>query len=85
MWYYIPKVNAHQTRCARSLKNGHNGGNAYEKNDFALSVNSETPSSIGYILFGIWLVGILAMIILVIKSSIRLQNLKKSALPLQNP
>lgn len=31
MWYYIPKVNAHQTRCARSLKNGHNGGNAYEK------------------------------------------------------
>ena len=54
-------------------------------NDFALSVNSETPSSIGYILFGIWLVGILAMIILVIKSSIRLQNLKKSALPLQNP
>ena len=23
MWYYIPKVNAHQTRCARSLKNGY--------------------------------------------------------------
>ena len=56
-------------------------GNADWMNDFALSVNSETPSSIGYILFGIWLVGILAMIILVIKSSIRLQNLKKSALP----
>ena len=33
MWYYIPEANAHQTRCARSLKNGHNGGNAYEKND----------------------------------------------------
>lgn len=33
MWYYIHRVNAHQTRCARSLKNGHNGGNAYEKND----------------------------------------------------
>lgn len=31
MWYYIHRVNAHQTRCARSLKNGHNGGNAYEK------------------------------------------------------
>ena len=60
-------------------------GNADWMNDFALSVNSETPSSIGYILFGIWLVGILAMIILIIKSSIRLQNLKKSALPLQNP
>ncbi|MCB6946391.1 hypothetical protein LIZ84_00795 [Roseburia faecis] len=27
MWYYIHRVNAHQTRCARSLKNGHNGGN----------------------------------------------------------
>ena len=54
-------------------------------NDFALSVNSETPSIAGYILLVIWLVGILAMIILVIKSSIRLQNLKKSALPLQNP
>ena len=41
-------------------------GNADWMNDFALSVNSETPSSIGYILFGIWLLGILAMIILVI-------------------
>ena len=51
-------------------------GTTNRMNDFALSVNSETPSSIGYILFGIWLVGILAMIILVIKSSIRLQNLK---------
>ena len=27
LWYYIHRVNAHQTRCARSLKNGHNGGN----------------------------------------------------------
>ena len=60
-------------------------GNTDWMNDFALSVNSETPSIAGYILLGIWLVGILAMIILVIKSSIRLQNLKKSALPLQNP
>ena len=56
-------------------------GNADWMNDFALSVNSETPSSIGYILFGIWLVGILAMIILIIKSSIRLQNLKNLHFP----
>ncbi|MCI6304683.1 MAG: BlaR1 family beta-lactam sensor/signal transducer [Blautia sp.] len=53
-------------------------------NDFTLSVNSEAPSIAGYILLGIWIVGILAMIILVIKSSLRLRNLEKSALPLQN-
>ena len=35
-------------------------------NDFALSVNSKTPSIAGYILLGIWIAGILAMIILVI-------------------
>ena len=59
-------------------------GNGDWINDFALSVNSETPSIAGYILLGIWLVGILAMIILVIKSTLRLRNLQKSALPLQN-
>ena len=53
-------------------------------NNFTLSVNSETPSIAGYILFGIWVVGILAMIILVIKSSLHLLSLKKSSLPLQN-
>lgn len=60
-------------------------GNTDWMNDFALSVNSKTPSIAGYILLGIWIVGIFAMIILVIKSSLRLRNLKKSALPLQNP
>ena len=60
-------------------------GNTDWMNDFSLSVNSETPSIAGYILLGIWIVGIFAMIILVIKSSLRLRNLKKSALPLQNP
>ena len=54
-------------------------------NDFTLSVNSEAPSIAGYILLGIWIVGIFAMIILVIKSSLRLRNLKNSALPLQTP
>ena len=53
-------------------------------NDFALSVNKDTPSVTGYILLGIWIVGMLAMMILVIKSSLRLRNLEKSALPLQN-
>ena len=59
-------------------------GNTNWMNDFTLSVNSETPSIAGYILLGIWIVGILAMIILVIKSSLRLHSLEKSALPLQN-
>ena len=53
-------------------------------NDFALSVNKDTPSVTGYILLGIWIVGMLAMMILVIKSSLRLRTIKKSALPLQN-
>lgn len=53
-------------------------------NDFTLSVNSKAPSITGYILFLIWLAGIFAMIILLIKSSLRLRTLEKSALPLQN-
>ena len=54
-------------------------------NDFTLSVNSAAPSIAGFILFVIWIAGIFAMIILVIKSSLRLRTLAKSALPLQNP
>ena len=54
-------------------------------NNFALSVNKDTPSVTGYILLGIWIVGMLAMMILVIKSSLRLRTIKRSALPLQNP
>ncbi|WP_313129868.1 BlaR1 family beta-lactam sensor/signal transducer [Anaerocolumna sp.] len=53
-------------------------------NDFTLSMNSETPSVTGFILLGIWIVGILGMIVLVIRSSLRLHTLEKSALPLQN-
>lgn len=54
-------------------------------NDFALSVNYDTPAVTGYILLGIWIVGMLGMMILVIKSSLRLRTVKRSALPLQNP
>ena len=53
-------------------------------NDFTLSINSKTPSIVGYILLGIWIVGIFAMILLVIKSFLRLRDLENSALPLQN-
>ena len=54
-------------------------------NNFALSVNKDTPSVTGYILLGIWVVGMLAMMILIIKSSLRLRTIKRSALSLQNP
>ena len=59
-------------------------GTARQMNDFALSVSSKTPSVIGLILLGIWITGIFAMLLLVIKSKNRLNTLKKSALPLQN-
>ena len=59
-------------------------GAVNQLNDFALSVSRETPSMIGLILCGIWLVGVLAMILFVIKSASRLNAMKKSALPLQN-
>ena len=54
-------------------------------NDFALSVNNKTSSIAGYILFIIWISGILMMIIFLIKSYFHLRSLKKSALPIQNP
>ncbi|MCM1499629.1 MAG: BlaR1 family beta-lactam sensor/signal transducer [Clostridium sp.] len=68
----------------KNTENWNISGTSRQMNDFALSVSSETPSIVGLILCGIWLVGILAMILLVIKSQNRLNTLKKSALPLQN-
>ena len=52
--------------------------------DFILSVNRETQSIIGYLLLALWLSGIIAMLILIIRSALRLHILKKSALPLQS-
>lgn len=52
--------------------------------DFALSVNRETPSILGYLLLAIWLSGMIAMLILLIRSVLGLHGLKKSALPLQS-
>lgn len=59
-------------------------GAVKQLNDFALSVNNETPSILGLLLCGIWLTGVLAMALFVIKSISRLNAVKKSALPLQN-
>lgn len=60
-------------------------GNTNWVNDFALSVNSETPQTVGYILLGIWIAGILGISLFLIKSSLGLRTLEKSALPLENP
>lgn len=58
--------------------------NPYWMNDYTLSVNSKAPAA-GYLLLGIWILGMSAMILLVIKSALRMHTLEKSALPLQNP
>lgn len=53
-------------------------------NDFVLSVHRHTPSAAGYLLLGLWIAGILVMLIRVIHASLRLSSLEKSALPVQN-
>lgn len=50
-----------------------------------ISVTRVSHSAAGYVLLAIWLAGIFAMVILAIRSSLRLQRLKNSSLPLQNP
>lgn len=59
-------------------------GTANWMNDFTLSISMETPSAAGLILWGIWIAGILAMVVVVARSKVRLCTLKKSALPVQN-
>lgn len=77
-------TSANMETMMETAKNVSASGTARQMNDFALSISSKTPSVIGLILFGIWLIGIFAMLLLVIKSKARLNNLKKSALPLQS-
>lgn len=54
-------------------------------NDFGISVSRKTPSTIGMILFFLWIIGIFIMVFLIVKSTLRFRAIKKSALPLQNP
>lgn len=54
-------------------------------NDFSISVSRKTPSTVGLILCILWGIGIFIMIVLMIKSMLRFNTIKKSALPLQNP
>ena len=59
-------------------------GTVKQINDYALSISNEAPSIVGLILCGIWLTGIIVMLLLAVRSVFRLNTLKKSALPLQN-
>lgn len=52
--------------------------------DFALSINSKTPSVLGSILFAIWIAGMITMLLFIINASLHLRAIMKSALPLQN-
>ncbi len=77
-------VSSNKGTITEGVLNPNTSGAVNQMNDFALSVSRKTPSIIGLIFCGIWLAGILAMILLVIKSVSRLNTMKKSALPLQN-
>lgn len=52
--------------------------------DFSVSVSNHASSLIWYAVCAVWVLGILGMLFLLIRSSLRLRALKKSALPLQN-
>ena len=54
-------------------------------NDFGISVSGSTPSTVGLILCALWGSGVVLMVGRLLKSVYRLNTLKKSALPLQNP
>lgn len=77
-------VSSGKETITEGVLNPNMSGAVNQINDFALSVSRETPSVIGLILCGIWLAGIPAMILFVIRSVSRLNAMKKSALPLQN-
>lgn len=53
-------------------------------NDFTASVNRKSSFPIGYILFGIWITGMIIVLIITLNSLLHLYTLKSSSLPLQN-
>lgn len=53
-------------------------------NDFAVSVNQNSHSFLGWILASIWLCGMIVAVIKLCRSYLGLRTLEKSALPLQN-
>lgn len=63
----------------------HSTGSENWMNNFSIAVSENAPSKIGMILCSLWIIGIIGMIVLALKSIIRFKTFKKSALPLQNP
>ncbi len=59
-------------------------GTLRQMDDLTLSVSSAAPSIAGFILCSIWLTGVIAMLLIVMRSSVRLTALRRSALPLQS-
>lgn len=53
-------------------------------NDFGIEVSNRLPSLVGLILCSLWIIGIIVMTVLLLKSAIKFNALKKSSLPLQN-
>ena len=53
-------------------------------NDFALSASRQTPPAAMYLVTGIWLAGVLAMLALIIKFSLVMRALRKAAFPVQS-
>lgn len=53
--------------------------------DFTLSVTRDTSSAAWNLLFILWIAGILVMVFAAARSNIRFIQIRKSALPLQNP
>lgn len=54
-------------------------------NDLAVSVGSQTPSFIGTVFLILWIAGVCVMTVSAFCSWKRLRNIKRSALPLQDP
>lgn len=63
----------------------HSTGSENWMNNFSIAVSENAPSKIGIILCSLWIIGIIGMIVLALKSILRFKTFKKSALPLQNP
>ena len=78
-------VSKTETTIGQTINTKNIAGSKNWMEDFTLSINNETSSIIGYLLLILWIFGIIAMLILVIRSALRLHTLKKSALPLQSP
>ena len=77
-------VSSHLGTTTETTVTANLSGTVKQMNDFALSVSNETPSIVGLFLCGIWLIGIIVMLLFIARSVSRLNTLKKSALPLQN-